>query len=592
MVSEMPEPELHWELPWRDQSKCSLPSAADCAGSRALELFPEMHDPARENASPTPAKSHDIRQVRHAVNIVDPPQRAKDMTKHFLDHPLPPEPLHWDGESVVPQMMMYMLQRLVNPSQLIQRVVFDNADIGAAGTSCSIPLCGGADDPHHSEARRINADGASPAVSKDIRLLQEELERWNSSGWRSLADGAPPSDPLAPPSAQPGARRAPIPDGCDGCMESPPQLGALGCRLNAWAQGGGSDRRSIGARRLGGGHGESPCVGKNGPLEVSACSPAVAEGDRCEAVGPGRGGWLECMRGHLAGEEGRGPDRLEFESRWECGNLRRAVQVYEHEYDLFLTSDVNENEDKGNRQWFLFSVRNATPGVQYRLNIVNFSKKASLYNSGTRPLMCSGQGEPLGNEQVECPLPLNGQQHSAGWHRIGEEVCYFPSPCRGRHAMHRKCAPKRITGKKKTGSKAQVKAVREGLTFDLPDVGPGLWCLSFVVSFPTAGSHYLAACYPYGYSDLKAFLDGSEANEAQSRQHHQQVVYRGLLSQTLQGHRCDLITITDFSASPEVMDRKEYVVVTARVHPGETSGSWVMQVATFNASVILGVHHS
>ena len=32
---------------------------------------------------------------------------------------------------------------------------------------------------------------------------------------------------------------------------------------------------------------------------------------------------------------------LLFESRFECGNLRRAIQVYEFEYDLILKPDYN-----------------------------------------------------------------------------------------------------------------------------------------------------------------------------------------------------------------------------------------------------------
>src|SRR3989338_6581077 len=43
---------------------------------------------------------------------------------------------------------------------------------------------------------------------------------------------------------------------------------------------------------------------------------------------------------------------LFFESRFESGNLRRAIQVYEREYDLILKFDVNT---RGHTQWFYFS---------------------------------------------------------------------------------------------------------------------------------------------------------------------------------------------------------------------------------------------
>lgn len=53
---------------------------------------------------------------------------------------------------------------------------------------------------------------------------------------------------------------------------------------------------------------------------------------------------------------------------------------------------------------------------------------------------------------------------------------------------------------------------------------------------------------------------------------------RSLLCYTLAGHRADLLTITDFSAPSEAIRQRECVVVTARVHPGETPASWIMQV--------------
>ena len=56
---------------------------------------------------------------------------------------------------------------------------------------------------------------------------------------------------------------------------------------------------------------------------------------------------------------------LLFESRFESGNLRRAVQVSEYEYDLILRPDANT---RGHTQWFYFGVakmKHGTPTAQF-----------------------------------------------------------------------------------------------------------------------------------------------------------------------------------------------------------------------------------
>jgi hypothetical protein len=61
-------------------------------------------------------------------------------------------------------------------------------------------------------------------------------------------------------------------------------------------------------------------------------------------------------------------------------------------------------------------------------------------------------------------------------------------------------------------------------------------------------------------------------------------IVRSLLCYTLAGQRCDMLTITDFAASAAELSSREYVVITARVHPGETCASWVAQVSCSDAA--------
>jgi hypothetical protein len=93
---------------------------------------------------------------------------------------------------------------------------------------------------------------------------------------------------------------------------------------------------------------------------------------------------------------------LVFESRFESGNLRRAVQIAPYEYDLILKYDYGTNNYT---QWFYFSVKNTKKGVNYKFNIINLVKPESSYNQGMKPLVYSV-----------------ADQH---WHRDGTNIAYY-----------------------------------------------------------------------------------------------------------------------------------------------------------------------
>ena len=52
---------------------------------------------------------------------------------------------------------------------------------------------------------------------------------------------------------------------------------------------------------------------------------------------------------------------------------------------------------------------------------------------------------------------------------------------------------------------------------------------------------------------------------------------RRLLCRTLLGNKCEYLIVT----SPNVGVKKRGVVITGRVHPGETVGSWIMEGIKF-----------
>ena len=68
---------------------------------------------------------------------------------------------------------------------------------------------------------------------------------------------------------------------------------------------------------------------------------------------------------------------LIFESRFESGNLRRAVKIGENEYNLILKYDHNTT---AYTQWYYFRIQNMRKHTKYKFNIVNLVKPESSYS--------------------------------------------------------------------------------------------------------------------------------------------------------------------------------------------------------------------
>ena len=87
---------------------------------------------------------------------------------------------------------------------------------------------------------------------------------------------------------------------------------------------------------------------------------------------------------------------LKFESRFENGNLKKAIKISDFEYNLIIENDFNT---KGHTQWYYFKV--ASPlqrgtalhcnfiGEKVKFNFLNLNKPQSLYQEGMRPCVFS-----------------------------------------------------------------------------------------------------------------------------------------------------------------------------------------------------------
>jgi len=78
---------------------------------------------------------------------------------------------------------------------------------------------------------------------------------------------------------------------------------------------------------------------------------------------------------------------LIFDSRFESGNLRKAVKVNNIEYNLWLENDLNT---KGHTQWFYYKVVfQSDKPAKIQFNIQNLGKTFSLFKVGMKPVVFS-----------------------------------------------------------------------------------------------------------------------------------------------------------------------------------------------------------
>jgi hypothetical protein len=83
-----------------------------------------------------------------------------------------------------------------------------------------------------------------------------------------------------------------------------------------------------------------------------------------------------------------------------------------------LSNDINS---LGSTQWFYFSVEGMESHTSYTFNIINFTKRDSLFNYGMKPAFYS----LWQNNGVNPNDYLEGTHKTVGWFRNGSNVCYY-----------------------------------------------------------------------------------------------------------------------------------------------------------------------
>lgn len=188
-----------------------------------------------------------------------------------------------------------------------------------------------------------------------------------------------------------------------------------------------------------------------------------------------------------------------------------------HAYQLsqdsyHLILEYDKNKS-GSCQWYYFQIKNVRKDVKYTFYISGFHKSTSIEKSGLKVFWYSEK---------------RAKEQNISWSRGGYNYEYG------------------VTQRDENGKRAS---------------------LQFKIIFPyDDDTVYLCYALPYTYSDLQRYI----INWTKQRP---DIFTSSIFCKTLGGRDCPLITITKHK---ENVIKNDYLVFSARVHPGESNGSVVL----------------
>ena len=216
-------------------------------------------------------------------------------------------------------------------------------------------------------------------------------------------------------------------------------------------------------------------------------------------------------------------DNVIFDSDFEEGNLRMAIEIIKNkEYDLIMRPEINS---KKLYTFFFFSFlmksydnNDINDNNTIKLNIINKPKDKNFYNG-------------------QCPILMFDTSINK-WTRNTFNV----------YAIN--------NGIKNPNLKNEFKCY---------------FSLTFSFNCKPNVKYYFASSYPYTYTQLRLYLNTLNKNC------YKKIIKFGEAGKTFNNNKIPYIAITNFDCDEEELNEKKCILITGRIHSGETVSSYAVQ---------------
>ena len=266
--------------------------------------------------------------------------------------------------------------------------------------------------------------------------------------------------------------------------------------------------------------------------------------------------------------------KIIFDSKFESGNLRMAIKLdtdIPNEYDLIMRKDYNNEK---NYSWFYFSIQSDRE-TDIKFNILNFIKKKIMFDEQNKiRILVYNKNDKWTRNTYN----IQYYQNNINIFPPGDDKCniindeekdYDKDEDKEDEKDERE-EEKDDDKDKDNKNKIKDKGEKE----DIPDI-EFFFTLSFCYHVDKKNINlpiYFALCFPYTYSTLQEYLYKLSTTKTNRNK-----IKFSTLNKTICGNPLDILYISNFNCSMNELNSRQSIIFTARVHPGETSGSYVIE---------------